>query len=76
LSFKKVLSHPPETCRRRRYRNRQRSLPDIVGTQKSGLKRNKTNNNYSIQAVVPSVAWEFLFDKHINLTYLAIPNHT
>ncbi len=32
--------------------------------------------------VVPSVAWDFLFDKHINLTcltyltYLTIPNHT
>jgi hypothetical protein len=26
--------------------------------------------DYSL-AVVPSVAWDFLLDKHINLTYLA-----
>jgi len=26
--------------------------------------------NYSKLAVVPSVAWDFLFDKDINLTYL------
>ena len=25
---------------------------------------------YVVLAVVPSVAWDFLFDKHINLTYL------
>ncbi len=34
---------------------------------------------YSIRAVVPSVAWDFLFDKHINLTYLnylTLPNPT
>jgi hypothetical protein len=26
-------------------------------------------NNYCILAVVPSIAWDFLLDEHINLTY-------
>ncbi len=31
--------------------------------------------NYILQAVVPSVAWDFLFDKHIHLPNLpSLPN--